>query len=180
MTLFDLKSDSVIHSRAVLSDDKVYRYTLGRWWDHYRPADLWLMCNPSTADHEINDPTITRCIGFSQRFGSGGFNVANAYGFRASKPATMWAAALGGTDIVGPENDYWLRMALGAVTGRVIVAWGAHPKPDRVRQVIGIVEAAGHVPLCLGITKGGQPRHPLMLRSDAQLHLWADSGKDNQ
>lgn len=52
-------------------------------------------------------------------------------------------------------------------------ARGAHPKPDRVRQVIDLILAAGREPLCLGTTKDGQPRHPLMLRNDAQLQPWA-------
>jgi hypothetical protein len=168
--LFDYgPTTNEMHRSAVLSGDSVYRYSLARWWDSNLPRDLWVMCNASTANHEIDDPTVTRCFGFSRRFGSGGFAVCNAYGFRASKPAAMWAAERGGVDIVGPENDGWLRAHLITEAGRVIVAWGAHPKPARARQVLKLIHDAGREALCLGTTKDGQPRHPLYVRAAAEL-----------
>lgn len=170
-TLFDV--EPVVHGSAVLRDDEVYRYSLTRWWSNDLPLDLWLMCNPSTANHIVNDATITRCIGFSRRFGSGGFAVANAYAYRATKPAAMWAAQRSGVDIVGPENDEWISTLACAAHGRVIVAWGGHPKPDRVAQVIDIVRSAGREPLCLGTTKDGQPRHPLRLANATELEPWS-------
>jgi hypothetical protein len=54
----------------------------------------------------------------------------------------------------------------------VIVAWGAHPKPDRCYAVRRLILAQDREPLCLGTTKAGQPRHPLMLRSDTPLVRW--------
>lgn len=150
-----------------------YRYALSRAWDDSLPRDLWIMCNASTASHLVNDPTIVRCIGFSTRLGSGAFDVGNAYGFAATKPADMWAAERAGVNIVGPDNDRWLARLLVAATGRVIVAWGQHPKPDRARAVEAIVRDHGRVPLCLGTTKAGQPRHPLMLANETPLIPWS-------
>jgi Uncharacterized protein conserved in bacteria len=178
MTLFDVdvSSESVKRS-AVFSEDGSYRYSLARWWDNEVQArDIWIMCNPSTADSMVDDATIRRCIGFSRRFGSGGFVVVNAYGFRATKPAVMWAAAEAGTDIVGPANDGWIKAHLMTAVGRVIVAWGAHPRPDRCYEVDQLIRAEGREPLCLGVTKDGMPRHPLMLRTDAALRPWAWRG----
>lgn len=170
MTLFEVEDPA--GRSAILSQDGVYRYSLARWWDASLPRDLWLMCNPSTANHEIDDATIRRCTGFSRRNGSGGFVVVNAYGYRATKPAAMWAAAADGTDIIGPGNDGWIAAHLTTEFGRVIVAWGQHPKPGRVRAVLALIADAGREPLCLGTTKDGHPRHPLMLRNDAQLQPW--------
>jgi hypothetical protein len=49
----------------------------------------------------------------------------------------------------------------------VIVAWGVHATfRGRNEQVINLLLAAGIQPMCLGLTKGGHPRHPLYLRSD--------------
>lgn len=174
-TLFDLDAAGELYRSAILSDDGMYRYSLTRWWDTRLPRDLWVMCNPSTADADLDDATIRRCVGFSRRLGSGGFVVVNAYAYRATKPAAMWAAAAAGVDIVGPENDSWISGHLMTEAGGVIVAWGAHPKPDRCAAVARLISRHGRKAHCFGVTKDGQPRHPLMLRNDAQLEPWGAS-----
>lgn len=154
--------------RATISADGLYRYTLSRTWDWNGPvwSLAFIMLNPSTADAELDDPTIRRCMGFARTFGYGGLVVVNLYAFRATKPADLWRAA----DPVGPENDEYLaalladRAAHGVPT---IAAWGAHAKPDRVRQVLDMPGAERLV--CLGHTKHGAPRHPLYLRGDSQM-----------
>lgn len=173
MTLFDTEASTPHVTRtAIIDETGRYRYALSRIWDTTLPLDLWIMCNPSTADGRQDDPTIRRCTGFSRRFGSGGFNVGNAYGYRATKPADMWAAQADGVDIIGPDNDAWLDRLARAATGRVILAWGAHPERQRAAQVAQVIRDAGRQPLCLGVTQSGQPRHPLMLRGDAELTPW--------
>jgi len=47
---------------AKLSDDKLYRYQLSRIWDEDKPTVLFIMLNPSTADADVDDPTIRRVI----------------------------------------------------------------------------------------------------------------------
>jgi hypothetical protein len=159
-------------STAVVSDCGRYRYHLTRRW---APGPLlpFLMCNPSTADHLLNDNTIVRCRGFAEGFGFGGMEALNAYAWKATKPADLWAAQRAGHDIVGPDNDGWLTdlfhraLTLGIP---VIAAWGAHPKPDRVAQVLALPHADRLQ--SLGVTQSGQPRHPLMLRADTPLSSW--------
>jgi hypothetical protein len=163
-----------VQSSAYLSADGVYRYSLLRWWDNENPVrDAWVMLNPSTADHAVNDPTVVRCIGFCRSFGSGGFWVGNQQAYRATKPKAMWDARKRGIDIIGPENDGWLiAHAMRAVEtgGKVIVAWGANAETQRTWKVCKILR---DYPLwCIGTTKDGQPRHPLMVRGDAQLEPW--------
>lgn len=157
---------------AIISADERYRYVLTRWWDDFAPIDLWIMCNPSTANSDVNDSTIRRCIGFSKSFGSGGLTVINAYAYRATKPAAMWTAQAAGVDIVGPENDRWLTTQLTRVSGRVIVAWGTHPKLARVREVDRLIRLVGRESLGLGVTKDGSPRHPLMVSAATELRPW--------
>lgn len=47
---------------CILSDCEQYRHRLWREWDASRPGLGFIMLNPSTADHQVNDPTITRCL----------------------------------------------------------------------------------------------------------------------
>jgi hypothetical protein len=144
-----------------------------RTWEPEVWRLAFIMLNPSTADAEVDDPTVVRCEGFARRFGYGGITVMNLYAYRATKPGDMFRAH----DPVGPENDDYLRrMLVSRMDAGVdtIAAWGAHAKADRVADVMAMPGASRLT--CLGRTKSGQPRHPLMLRKDTALEPYARGG----
>ena len=107
-------------SVAVYSDCEAYRYRLERVW-HEGPRVVFVMLNPSTATEAQNDPTVERCERRARALGFGGFAVGNIFGFRATDPKLMRAAA----DPVGPGNDAAI-LAMAAQADRVICAWGTH------------------------------------------------------
>jgi hypothetical protein len=150
--------DLLMGRTAVLSDCGTYRYQLGRRWGD-GPAVVWVMLNPSTADHVEDDATIRKCIGFTSRLGYNALSVVNLFGFRARHPKVMRVAA----DPIGQDND--LHIANVAGSGALtICAWG----PEgcylaRDRHVVEWLRANGIKPRCLTITKNGSPGHPLML-----------------
>lgn len=163
-----LIADTVAVSDAWISGCGQYRYMLTRRWDE-RPTAWWVMLNPSTADAELDDPTIRRCIAFSKREGCGALAVLNLYALRATDPAELDRHH----DPQGPENSNLLVAASQeARTGAlVVVAWGAHPMAARgAKRVERMFQATGAK--CLGITKKGQPRHPLYVRGDQPLVPW--------
>jgi len=126
-----------------------YRYTLTRVWDPALPTVTFVLLNPSTADAVQLDPTLRRCIGFAKREGYGGMVILNLYAFRTKDPKVMMAAA----DPVGPDND----RVLAGVTGTVVAGWGMNADPARVAQAVALLPRLH----ALGVTKDGQPRHPL-------------------
>lgn len=153
---------------ATLSDDRRYRYQLGRrWgtpWAEGGRRVLWIMLNPSTADADADDPTIRRCIGFSRAWGYDELVVVNLYALRATDPAELGRAE----DPFGPDNATWLDHHLSHADS-VIAAWGAHNTATNVADAL-LLE---HRPLrCLGTTKDGHPRHPLYVRADQPLEVW--------
>jgi hypothetical protein len=136
-------------------DDSEYRYQLRRTWDPRRPAIGWVMLNPSTASARRDDPTIRRVLRFSAAWGYGAVVVTNLYALRATRPAEL----AGHPSPVGPENaTHLLRSA--AETSATVCAWGAHrlalPRAPEVLRLLAAAEL-----LCLGLTRAGQPRHPL-------------------
>jgi hypothetical protein len=156
-------SDLFKSSSAVLSKCGLYRYRLDRRWGD-GPTCGFIMLNPSTADAELDDPTIRRCIGFAKREGCAGLMVGNLFAFRATNPEDMADA----DDPEGPENRHFLSNMAERVDGPLIAAWGAHwmaaDWPSRwTRQTFG------ERLMCLGKTKGGEPRHPLYVKGDAPL-----------
>lgn len=150
---------------ARISECGQYRYTLTRGDE---PRLCFVMLNPSTADATLDDPTIRRCLGFARREGCAGIEVLNLYALRATNPADLWKHA----DPVGPNNDWELSGAARRYT-RMVAAWGANAKPERVKQVRNILEGNGISLYHLGLTKAGQPKHPLYLRADAPLEYFA-------
>lgn len=154
---------------AAISPDGLYRYTLNRIWGRADRLLPWIMLNPSTADAEIDDPTIRRCITFTRDWGFDGITIANLYALRSTDPKRLWVAA----DPVGPRNDGILRELFAAALRRglpVIAAWGANAKPERVAAVRAMA-APGQL-YHLGLTKDGQPRHPLYLPKFTTPMLW--------
>ena len=144
-----------MESYARISADGQYRYVLGRRWAD-GPIARFVMLNPSTADGSQDDPTIRRCMGFAKSWDLSGIQVLNLYALRATQPAALWLA----DDPVGPDNDAYLVLATEShEDGVIVAAWGANAKPDRVARVMELLQGQ-HVQ-CLGITKAGQPKHPL-------------------
>ena len=91
-------------SDAVFSPCQTWRYLLRRIWDHDVPPCYWIMLNPSTADAEKNDPTVTRCIKFSHRWGHGGCVVLNIFAYRSTDPRGLRTYS----DPIGPVNDAFI------------------------------------------------------------------------
>ncbi len=146
---------------AILSKDRKYRYTLSRIWDHAKPIVLFICLNPSTADEENDDRTITKCIGFSKRWDCGGLYVGNLFAFRATQPEDLKKA----TDPIGPENDAWIGKLLEK-SNLVVGAWGNHGKYLGRGDIF-----LKYIPnlFYLEMNKSGQPSHPLYLNYDTAL-----------
>jgi len=164
--------------------DTMHRYTLDRQWDRTLPTCCFVMLNPSTANGTEDDPTIRRCIGFARRLDCGSLHVVNLHSYRATKPSDLYDAATAGIDTSPPRNRDVIRQAIarfGRNNHALIAAWGANATHREVSIFTEIVDEeafkSGMKPcvLALGFTKAGQPRHPLMLRSDTPLNLWSPS-----
>lgn len=161
-----------------------YRYTLTRTWPdpllqpgHYgREWRLFVLCNPSTATAERDDPTIRRCMGFAQRWGLRGFVLVNLWAWRATQPRELGRE----TDAVGPENDRYIREALAVTTGPVLAAWGAlNGVSRRLAPERRVLEVASFVPRsravhALRLTQGGAPEHPLYIPYEARPVVWRE------
>ncbi|WP_163998655.1 DUF1643 domain-containing protein [Pyxidicoccus caerfyrddinensis] len=154
-----------LDSGALLSACGTYRYSLWRAWDAVAVprVALWLMTNPSDADGTRDDPTLTRCVRFSQAWGCTGLVVGNLQAYRTPYPAALAVAAASGVDTVGPANTAVLAALLAAPeTALVIAAWGAHENNAlSVPHLLEFARAAERQLHCLGRTSDGSPLHPL-------------------
>ena len=160
-------------SGAIFSDCEKFRYAL--WRDVY-PGDLlgtprgthgfaaWIGLNPSTADHEVLDPTTRRCLKWTQEWGCTRYVMLNAFGFRSKDPKVMQAA----DDPIGPDNDEILRNFTRNARF-IIAAWGTNC--DLIRQE-AVCKAVGRTMECLGMNGDGSPKHPLYVKQDTQRGIF--------
>ncbi|MDB5813514.1 MAG: hypothetical protein JWN23_631 [Rhodocyclales bacterium] len=172
---------------AQLSTCGTYRFTLTREWDE-RPKLLVCMFNPSTADAEVDDPTISLVCHIASHNGYGGIAVVNAIPLRCSVPQPAIEMVM-----TWDKRQDWhardrLQENLSVINdqagkcGAVLIAWGALGERcgfwmDTVLEEIecGLPEGV-HV-FCLGKTKAGYPKHPLArgkhrVPKDQQLIPW--------
>ena len=125
---------------------------------------MFLMLNPSNADAVKSDPTVSTCKRFARDWGYGMIRVCNLFALRSPYPKVLRESR----NPVGAENDEWiLRKARGS--DMVVCSWGNHGRHlDRSRRVRRMLDRDGlsNKMRYLGLTKIGQPRHPLRLRAD--------------
>ncbi len=141
-----------------------YRYRLDRVWDEHKPLLGFIMLNPSTADAEANDSTVSRCIKRAKLNGYGGIVVGNAYAYRSTDPKKLKLVG----DAIGPDNDKHLLQIMRDCQ-EVIVAWGAHAKIGRAKKICDLAYSIDKQLYYLALTKKGQPRHPLYLSYGLEL-----------
>jgi hypothetical protein len=158
--------------RAHIDRSGENRFWLLRDWNGLRTI-TFVMLNPSVADHTIDDPTIRKCIGFAQRLGYGRMYVVNLFSLRATDPKELRLRT--GRVL---SNIAAIQSRLQVADG-VVFAWGASivqaPPDARVRALrclAEITEALDVEPWCLGTSKDGHPRHPLMLPYATKLEMW--------
>ena len=138
---------------AIFDASGLYRYLLWRAWDRDLPRVGFILLNPSTADADRLDPTLSRCAGFARRWGFGAMLVANLFGYRSTKPEVL----NGVEDPFGELNDAYLELVY-TLSDRLVVGWGNH---GLIRSAHRRVSFVGQSAYCLGVTKLSQPVHPL-------------------
>jgi hypothetical protein len=138
------------------SDDGRYRWWYERRWAN-GPALCWVGLNPSTGDTSGRPrPTLRKVVERAAEADLSAAIIVNLFSWRATDPKDLKRAA-NVHDIVGERTDEVVAAASDRA-GLTLAAWGAHGVlQDRWRSVSALL----HNPVCLGVTKSGQPRHPL-------------------
>jgi hypothetical protein len=150
--------------KAVFDPTGRYRYSLSRCWDRDAAQIAFILLNPSTADHQQDDPTLRRCIQFAHTWGYGALEVVNLFALRTPYPRVLQRSP----DPIGAECDRFILKAVEAASC-VVMAWGNGGSwLGRDRAVLQLLQPLDSVN-CLGLNRSGQPRHPLYLKATTQL-----------
>jgi hypothetical protein len=161
---------------AIFGPGRVHRYWLWRVWGPGKRYLVFIGLNPSTADENLNDPTVERMERRAREYGYDGLIVVNIFAFRATDPEDMKDSAEAGIDVVGEHNDLAiLRAAWDCGGGMIVAGWGSHGGYlGRDEQVKDIFRKNGSLALlhAITVTKTGQPGHPLYLKYKLKPQPW--------
>lgn len=131
---------------------------------------MWVMMNPSYADHEVNDRTVAKCERLARAWGYGGIYVGNTFAYRATDKKRLRLIA----DPVGPDNNKYL-LAMAKKAAIVIFANGQpghHTLTPRGIAVAQLLKSKGIMPHVIELSKGGIPKHPLFLLESLEPVVW--------
>lgn len=157
-------------SFAVFSPKRVHRYLLHRSLEGGSQGTLcFVMLNPSKAGAHRADPTWRRCIGLAKERNFKAVMAVNLFAGIATDPDEL----LEHDEPIGVRNNHFLLGAANFIRkhpGILCVAWGAikiAKKPGR--RFLSECDEIGLQPYCLGLAKGGAPRHPLYVNGNVEL-----------
>lgn len=154
-----------------IEDDKVS--WLGR---PFVKRVVFLMCNPSTADAFVLDPTVNECRKRSIALGADVLEVVNLWALRSPYPADLRKRSVGSRGDDATNDVAILAACAGARI--VVAAWGNHGELDhRATIVRSRLSEQGIALHHLGLTQAGHPKHPLArgkhrISADQQPQEW--------
>ncbi|HBX26779.1 MAG TPA: hypothetical protein DEF72_05020 [Gammaproteobacteria bacterium] len=157
-----LTSDS-IYRFSDWSDSRRRRYRLSRFWGS-GPIACVIGLNPSRADDKHDDPTNRRLISLLTCLGFDGYWLVNLIPEFTPYPNDLGSAprrlsAINGQLIQNSVSD----------ADQTILAWGHGGWRCPFRKQ---VTASIQNPTCFGLTKDGEPRHPLYIPKNSTLQLF--------
>lgn len=149
---------------AIISDCGMHRYRLDREVQEHGVVIAYFGINPSTADASIDDATVRKWRGFTLRNGGRKFIVGNAFSLRSTD-----VRGLNGYSHypIGKDQRRYIAEIIGDAD-MLVPCWGnttkvnkelRHVISDLLKQLI----ASGKPVMHFGLTKSGDPIHPLML-----------------
>lgn len=152
---------------AVISECGTYRYRLDRDVQPDGMVFAYFGINPSTADASLDDATVRKWRGFTERNGGRKFIVGNVFSYRATDVRELDRANRAHLKVQGSDHDGHIVQII-ADADILVPCWGNSSKVDRnlrplVGQLLSTLIASGKPVMHFGTTNTGDPKHPLML-----------------
>jgi hypothetical protein len=147
---------------AVFNHDRSHRFWLVRIWDRSKPLLVVCMFNPSDADDEKNDPTISALIHFATMWNYGGLLVINLHSHVSSQPSAIRRLRADKIETCPEPNIRAWFHAIDYAGERglpILAAWGNLGDSEMIARIHVLL--GDHPTICLGTTQDGRPKHPM-------------------
>lgn len=148
---------------AYFNAARTLRWYLYRIWDESKPFVMFIGLNPSSADENENDNTITRVISMAKHHGYGGVYMVNCFPHISTESAFL---------ITDPKTSAFNAYIITQISQKckdVVLAWGSANRivndTDRIKHFRVQFPKAR----VIWLNKDGNPKHPLYCRIESRL-----------
>ncbi len=167
-------------SYCLFSRCRFYRWILKRELSSGKKSLVFIGLNPSKANSFNNDRTLVRIINFCSRWNYNNIYIINLFGLISKSPSQLSKS----NDPIGGNNDlitlltlqFWLKN----INCDLWLGWGDKGHLNgRDREVLKIIKKLSTFNsyeknysrriLSLGLSKKGNPRHPLYMPNESLL-----------
>jgi len=157
---------------AKFSNDGKYRFYLSRIWDDSLNKVCYICLNPSIADENKDDKTVTMLINITKNNNCGGFFILNLSDYILTNEFEQFALTDEFERIPRPQNPYIdpiivqsdiLCFAYGNVKLKIL---------ERFQKRLEFLKMLNQEKYCLGLNKNGSPKHPSRLSNNTVLQLF--------
>lgn len=158
--------------QCILSPDRLHRMCLSRAVANRGKVIVFIGVNPSKADQSVPDSTDKKWRVFGTLNGARIVLYVNLFTLRATD-----VSELGRTEVVNYSHaDDWLQSAF-SVADLIVPCWGSRSKipkslHGRIAEVEAMLKQQSAPVKVFGLTKSGDPMHPLMLAYTTSLKPW--------
>lgn len=165
-----------ISRQAWFSHDRRFRYLLKRSFvGSTEPLRLCIWMNPSDANETKDDASIRVGMSFAKRWGDGGILVLNVMDIVCTdstklpdnQEEAIGELHMGYVDAV--MCGYHAEGSYGKIRQEVLCGWGDKGAGRAAVRMIQRMLYFGLVPCTIGLTKSGNPGHPLRKSLDSPL-----------
>jgi hypothetical protein len=145
------------------SESELFRYVLRRKFTGVNaPLRLCVWMNPSTADDKTDDASIRIGMSYARRWGDGGIVVINVMDLVLTDSRKLPKDQRYATGALHwPYVDGVLAGQYGDLRKEVLCGWGDAGAGEQADRMLHRLRMNGYVPCTLGLTKSGNPGHPL-------------------
>lgn len=162
----------VVGDAEFCGERQEYRTWLSRCWGEAdAPYIMFVGMNPSTAERDVDDPTIRRELAIARRLGYERYYKVNVMDYRATSPRTLLDA------LVRPRSPWNLSTIkeLAAGADKIVMCYGVLHRTLQ-RYARELLEELGPCELwCLGTNFDGSPKHPLYIATGTPLRRYYDA-----
>ncbi len=161
---------------AAFSECGRFRHWLSRDWrsksvaDDREPYALFVGMNPSTAEANIDDPTVRKEMAITERLGFYRYIKTNVMDYRATSPKALLAA---GVQPCSDLNRQTIRRLAERASTIILCHGRLHKKLRRYGDAV-LSDLRGYKLWCLGRNDDGSPKHPLYLAGNTPLELYQE------